>query len=103
MKGEWMMVGHGNVESRLEELRRQLRALDTKIQHLTTAIEQGGAGLPSIIALLAARQPNATRCARRPLTDNAPLRGAVEPNRHGRESVRSRRRLDTRPHPPVAT
>ena len=45
-----------NVESRIEELRRQLRALDAKIQNLTMAVEQGGATLPSIIALLAERQ-----------------------------------------------
>jgi site-specific DNA recombinase len=45
-----------NVESHVDDLRRALRAVDTKIQHLTTAIEQGGANLPSIIALLSERQ-----------------------------------------------
>ncbi len=45
-----------NIESRVEELRRQQRALDTKIDNLTAAIEQGGSKLPSIIALLTERQ-----------------------------------------------
>jgi hypothetical protein len=45
-----------NIESRVEDLRRQQRTLDTKIQNLTAAIEQGGANLPSIIALLTERQ-----------------------------------------------
>lgn len=45
-----------NIEARVDELRRRLRTLDTKIQHLTAAIEQGGASLPSIIALLSERQ-----------------------------------------------
>lgn len=45
-----------NVDTRVAELRRALRTLDTKIQHLTSAIEQGGADLPSIIALLSKRQ-----------------------------------------------
>ena len=43
-----------NVESRADDLRRALRMLDAKIQNLTTAIEQGGANLQSIIALLVA-------------------------------------------------
>jgi hypothetical protein len=45
-----------NVETRIDDLRRQLRVLDGKIQNLTAAVEQGGATLPSIIALLAERQ-----------------------------------------------
>jgi site-specific DNA recombinase len=45
-----------NVESRVDDLRRQLRGLDTKIQNLTAAVEQGGANLPSVIALLGDRQ-----------------------------------------------
>ena len=45
-----------NVESRVEELRRELRVLDTKIQNLTAAVEHGGGNLPSIIALLLDRQ-----------------------------------------------
>ena len=45
-----------NVEHHVVNLHRQLRILDTQIQHLTTAIEQGGAHLPSIIALLSERQ-----------------------------------------------
>jgi hypothetical protein len=45
-----------NVEHRVEDLRRQLRVLETKIHNLTAAVEQGGANLPSIIALLAERQ-----------------------------------------------
>jgi hypothetical protein len=45
-----------NVDTRVEELRQQLRVLDSKIQHLTVAVEQGGATLPSIIARLSERQ-----------------------------------------------
>jgi multidrug resistance efflux pump len=45
-----------NVETRVDDLRRELRALDAKIQNLTAAVKQGGANLPSIIALLAQRQ-----------------------------------------------
>ena len=45
-----------NVESQLDGLRRQMPALDTKIQHLTEAIEQGGAHLPSLVERLAERQ-----------------------------------------------
>ena len=45
-----------NVETRVDDLHRELRVLDTKIQHLTAAVEQGAAALPSIIARLAERQ-----------------------------------------------
>jgi hypothetical protein len=45
-----------NVETRVDDLRRDRRSLDTKIQNITAAVEQGGANLPSIIALLAERQ-----------------------------------------------
>jgi hypothetical protein len=45
-----------NVETRVADLRRALRGVDSKIQNLTLAIEQGGANLPSIIALLSERQ-----------------------------------------------
>jgi hypothetical protein len=41
-----------NIESRRDDL----RALDAKIHNLTRAVEQGGANLPSIIALLSERQ-----------------------------------------------
>lgn len=40
----------------MEDLQRELRVLDTKIQNLTSAVEQGGAAIPSIIALLTERQ-----------------------------------------------
>jgi hypothetical protein len=45
-----------NVEERVDELRHQLRVLETKIHNLTAAVEQGGATLQSILALLAERQ-----------------------------------------------
>ena len=45
-----------NVETRVDDLHRELRILDTKIQRLTAAVEQGAAALPSIIARLAERQ-----------------------------------------------
>ena len=45
-----------NVETHVDDLRRDMRSLDTKIQNLTAAVEQGGANLPSIIALLGERQ-----------------------------------------------
>ena len=45
-----------DVDTGVDHLRRELRVVDTKIQHLTSAVEQGGANIPSIIALLAERQ-----------------------------------------------
>jgi hypothetical protein len=45
-----------NVGTRVDDLRQDLRVLDTKIQNLTSAVEQCGATIPSIIALLAERQ-----------------------------------------------
>jgi hypothetical protein len=44
-----------NVESRVQDLRRALRAVETKIGHLTAAIEQGRP-LASLAAVLAERQ-----------------------------------------------
>ena len=44
-----------NVESRVQDLRRALRAVETKIGHLTAAIEPGGP-LASLVAVLAERQ-----------------------------------------------
>jgi hypothetical protein len=45
-----------NVESRVDDLRQQLRVVETKMANLSAAVEQGAANLPSIIALLTARQ-----------------------------------------------
>ncbi len=44
-----------NVETRADDLRRELRALDAKIAHLAAGVEQGGP-LASLVALLTARQ-----------------------------------------------
>jgi len=40
------------VESHVEELRRQLRTLDTKIGNLTLVSSEGGADIPSVISQL---------------------------------------------------